>query len=100
VLFSQTYKPSKTQELVFEWKETLEKQGKGKVSRLLGVPGQDEELFPDWDEYIKLEEGADGATAPAKVDLIDVDGDEAPETNGTAKTDGEQDGDEAAEMDA
>lgn len=85
VLFSQTYKPSKTQELVVEWKEHLEKQGKAKVSRLLGVPGQDEELFPDWDEYIKLEaEG--GAAAPVQpptaADLIEVNGD-AADTNGT-----------------
>lgn len=96
VLFSQTYKPSRTKELALEWKEGLEKQGKAKVSRLLGVPGQDEELFPGWDEYIKFENEGGGA---AKEDLIEVNGDAdqaEPETNGTTKLDGE---DEAAEVD-
>ncbi|KAK5410909.1 Coatomer subunit beta' [Exophiala xenobiotica] len=81
VLFSQTYKPSKTKDLVLEWKESLDKQGKSKVSRLLGVPGQDEELFPEWVEYIKLEQ--EGGSVEPKTDLIDVDGDEEPATNGT-----------------
>jgi len=77
VLFSQTYKPSTTQKLVLEWKEALDKEGKGKVSRLLGVPGQDEDLFPEWDEYIKLEQEGSGAK------LVEVNGTEAsPETNG------------------
>lgn len=99
VLFSQTYKPSKTQELVREWKEYLDKQGKGKVSRLLGVPGEDEDLFPEWDEYIKLEEEG-GAKAPATADLVDVDGDDAPTTNGAAKTDGESPEDPVEEAEA
>jgi coatomer subunit beta' len=78
VLFSQTYKPSITKDLVVEWKDGLEKSGKGKVARLLGVPGQegDEELFPEWDEYLRLEEER-ANEIPAKVrggDLIDVDG--------------------------
>jgi len=87
VLFAQTYKPSKAQGLVLEWKESLEKQSKAKVSRLLGVPGQDEELFPEWDEYIKLEEdGAAESAPPTQPTLIEVNGDDAPETNGTTKT--------------
>ena len=91
VLFSQTYKPSQTQGLTLEWKESLEKQGKGKVGRLLGVPGQDEDLFPEWDEYIRLEE--EGGKEPL-VDLIDVNGNgeeegEEPATNGTAEAQGE-----------
>ncbi|EXJ80784.1 hypothetical protein A1O3_07068 [Capronia epimyces CBS 606.96] len=99
VLFSQTYKPTKTQDLVHEWKDSLEKQGKGKVSRLLGVPGEDDDLFPDWDEYIKLEVDT-SAKAPATADLIDVNGDEAPTTNGTAKTDSEDAEDAAEEAEA
>jgi len=83
VLFSQTYKPSKTKALVVDWKESLDKQGKSKVSRLLGVPGQDEDLFPEWDEYIKLEEEG-GAT---NGDLVDVNGADEPATNGTAAAD-------------
>lgn len=69
VLFSQTYKPSKSQEIVQQWKQSLEKNGKGKVSRLIGVPGEDEEMFPKWEEYLKLERegGSHG-------DLIDING--------------------------
>ncbi|KAK5047387.1 hypothetical protein LTR84_006910 [Exophiala bonariae] len=86
VLFSQTYKPSSTPGLVVDWKDNLDKQGKSKVSRLLGVPGQDEELFPEWDEYIKLEEQGGAA------DLVDVNGTDEPATNGTTA-----DGDDTVE---
>lgn len=59
VLFSQTYKPSRCRSVVGKWKEGLEKSGKGKVSRMLGVPPQDgegdEELFPEWDEWLRIE---------------------------------------------
>ena len=58
VLFGQTYKPSRTPALVRIWKEGLEKAGKGKVARLIGQPEEDSELFPEWDEYIKVEEEA------------------------------------------
>ena len=75
VLLSHTYKPSKTQQLATEWKESLDKKGKSKVSRLIGVPGDDEDLFPEWDEYLKLE--AEGKTGK----LVDLDGAE-PATNG------------------
>lgn len=57
VLFSQTYKPSLTKPLVESWKEELEKDKKGRVAKMLGVPGEDEELFPEWDEWLRLEEG-------------------------------------------
>jgi coatomer subunit beta' len=83
VLLSHTYKPSKTEQLVTEWKESLDKKGKSKVSRLIGVPGQDEDLFPEWEEYLKLEaEGKSGK-------LIDVDGDK-PATNGVSMSNGEE----------
>ncbi|KAL8377722.1 hypothetical protein RB595_008422 [Gaeumannomyces hyphopodioides] len=55
VLFSQTYKPSLTTGVVSQWKESLEKSKKGRVARILGTPGEDEELFPEWDEWLKLE---------------------------------------------
>jgi coatomer subunit beta' len=97
VLFSQTYRPSKTKDLVLEWKESLDKQGKSKVSRLLGVPGQDEELFPEWDEYIKLEQ--EGGSVEPKTHLIDVDGDEEPATNATVD-DGPAAEDVTVEVDA
>lgn len=70
VLFAQTYKPSRCPEIVREWKQGLEKNGKSKVSRLIGMPGEDEEMFPEWEEYLKLERegGSHG-------DLIDINGD-------------------------
>lgn len=94
VLFSQTYQPSASQALAVEWKESLEKQGKGKVARLLGVPGQghDDELFPEWEEYLKLEEerASEIPNHKGQGDLIEVNGDaDEPETNGTIKEDGE-----------
>lgn len=84
VLFCQTYKPSKAPGLVKQWKESLDKQGKSKVARLIGVPGEDDELFPEWDDYIRIEnEGP-------KENLIDINGtaEETEPTNGTAETDG------------
>lgn len=65
VLLSQTYKPSRTPVLVKRWKEGLEKTGNGKIARLIGQPpGRDEglegdeDLFPEWDDYLKLEESS------------------------------------------
>ncbi|KAI7200582.1 coatomer beta, partial [Hortaea werneckii] len=77
VLFAQTYAPSRCQGLVEAWKQGLEKDGKGKVARSLGTPGVDGEMFPEWEEYLRLEkeveggkDGGGGATGAA--DLIDV----------------------------
>lgn len=89
VLFSQTYKPSTTKDLTLEWKESLDKQGKSKVSRLLGVPGEDEDLFPEWEEYIRLEQ--EGRVTESQTELIDVGDDEPPATNGTIDADEEGD---------
>jgi coatomer subunit beta' len=108
VLFSQTYKPSLTSGLAMEWKDGLDKQGKGKVARLLGVPGQegDEELFPEWEEYLRLEEErANEVPAQMGRDLIEVNGDaeggDEPEVKGKAETNGAAHGDgEEAEVDA
>lgn len=60
VLFAQTYKPSLAPAVVGEWKDSLEKGKKGRVAKLIGLPGDDEELFPEWDEWLKLE-GEGGA---------------------------------------
>jgi coatomer subunit beta' len=65
VLFSQTYKPSLTPKTVALWKEALEKDKKGRVAKTIGVPGEDEDLFPEWEEYLKLENGGG--------DLVDLD---------------------------
>lgn len=89
VLFAQTYKPSRCLELTRSWKESLEKNGKNKVAKMIGVPpggdSGDDDLFPEWDQYLKLE--AEGGSANTH-NLIDVDsdekeGDEPEENDGT-----------------
>lgn len=93
VLFAQTYKPSAAPKAVGSWKDSLKKEKKGRVANIIGVPGKDEDLFPEWEEYLKLE--SEGATATG--DLIDVNGHTAEEVvNGEAE-EGEEEGDEAAE---
>lgn len=79
VLFAQTYKPSRCAATVAEWKKDLESNGKTKVSRVIGVPGEDDEMFPEWDEYLKLEQ-----EGGIKTDLIDV-----SDTNGAAEAEEE-----------
>lgn len=67
VLFAQTYKPSRCADIVLSWKKELESTGKTKFAPMIGVPKEDEEMFPECDEYLKLEkEGG------SKADLIDV----------------------------
>jgi coatomer subunit beta' len=75
VLFAQTYKPSIAPECVAAWKQSLEKEGKSRVARVLAAPPgiegyeADEDLFPEWDQWLKVEE-------EGGVKLIDVDEDE------------------------
>jgi len=71
VLFSQTYKPSLTVKTVGLWKESLEAEKKGRVAKTVGVPGEDDELFPEWEEYLRLE-------SEGGVSLIDVNGGDEP----------------------
>ena len=105
VLLAQTYKPSTAPKLVVQWKESLEKSGKTKVARLIGVPpgapdvaSTDDDLFPEWDEYIRLEKEGNVPEPPSSDSLIDVNGDEGEEeeeeapvsaTNGTLEVDEE-----------
>lgn len=108
VLFAQTYKPSRAPELVVKWKESLESSGKTKVSRLIGVPpgapdivSTDDDLFPEWDEYIRLEKEGVAPEPPSSDSLIDVNGtgDEEPAsaTNGGTELEAEIDAAAAAE---
>ena len=76
VLFSQTYKPSLTSGLAKEWKESLEKNKKGRVAKSLGIPGEDDDLFPEWEEYIRLEN--EGPVAAAEEEDEEVH--DAPES--------------------
>jgi coatomer subunit beta' len=82
VLFAQTYRPSAAPALVKQWKAGLEKEGKGKVARLLGVPPSEEdegdrEMFPEWDEYLRIEK--EGGTVE---DLLVQDGVDEDEGEG------------------
>lgn len=84
ILFAQTYKPSRAAETAIKWKEGLEKDGKGKVAKLVGVPEEDWELFPKWDEYLQLEK--EGGSKEGN--LVGVDGAEEPAVNGANGTNG------------
>lgn len=70
VLLARTYKPSRCRDIALSWKDGLDKSGKSKVARSLCVPGDggdDDELFPEWDESLRLEKEGRG-----HADLIDV----------------------------
>ena len=77
VLFAQTYKPSRAVDVVGAWKEGLEKDGKGKVAKIIGVP-EDKEMFPEWDEYLRLER--EGGVREEK--LVDVGGEDEAAVDG------------------
>jgi coatomer subunit beta' len=59
-LFAQTYKPSLAPAVVQAWKESLEQSKKARIARVIGAPGEDEELFPEWDEWLKIEAAGPG----------------------------------------
>lgn len=85
VLFSQTYRPGRCKEVVRLWKAGLEKGGKGKVARILGVPpagGEgDEELFPEWEEFLRVEREG-GREADGVVDAGEGNGEEGKDEDG------------------
>ncbi|KAJ9194927.1 hypothetical protein DTO164E3_7131 [Paecilomyces variotii] len=110
-LFAQTYKPSRAPALVVQWKKSLEASGKTKISRLIGVPPgapedvqTDDDLFPEWDEYLRLEKEGPAPEPPSSESLIDVEGDGAqtaangePEVQTTAEAEEEEEEEEEAE---
>jgi coatomer subunit beta' len=109
VLFAQTYKPSSAAKLVVQWKESLEQSNKAKVARLIGVPpgapdvaSTDDDLFPEWDEYIRLEKEGIVPEPPSSESLIDIngDGDEEPAsaTNGAPEAEPEAEAEAEAEQ--
>ncbi|KOS39319.1 hypothetical protein ACN38_g9839 [Penicillium nordicum] len=99
VLLAQTHKPSSAPKLVVQWKESLEQSNKSKVARLIGVPpgapdvaSTDDDLFPEWDEYIRLEKEGAIPEPPSSESLIDVNGDDeepVSATNGAPEADEE-----------
>lgn len=98
VLFSQTYKPSRTPQVAMKWRDTLEKDGKGKVARMIGMPPgvegtNDEELFPEWDEYLSMEKRG------PQDSLVDVGIDGEDLAGGQVHGNGELD-EQRAEVDA
>lgn len=101
VLFSQTYKPSLTVDVVKQWKESLEKNKKGRVAKVLAIPGPegDEDLFPEWDEWLRLEKEGP-AEGDGDVEMTENgDGEAAAEENGAEEADdnGEEEVAEEAE---
>ncbi|KAL2012634.1 hypothetical protein VTN00DRAFT_159 [Thermoascus crustaceus] len=97
VLVAQTYKPSRAPALVVKWKASLEQSGKGKISRLIGVPpgagedvSADDDLFPEWDEYLRLEkEGGAAPEPPSSESLIDVNDGAETAANGAPEVEAE-----------
>lgn len=97
VLFTQTYKPSRAPVLVVQWKQSLEQSGKTKIARLIGVPPgapdatADDDLFPEWDEYLRLEKGGVVPEPPSSESLIDVNDGEETESaaNGAPEVEAE-----------
>jgi coatomer subunit beta' len=79
VLFSQTYKPSATPSVVGTWTQALEKKKKSRVAKMVGVPGEDDELFPEWDEWLKLESEGGAVEDTNGAAAMQVDAPEAPE---------------------
>ena len=57
VLFSKTYKPSRTGELTKEWKADLVKKGQEKLAKSIASPDGNLELFPQWPEHLEAEQG-------------------------------------------
>lgn len=88
--FAQTYKPSAAPLVVADWKQSLEKAKRGRVAKMIAVPGEDDELFPAWGEWLQLEKeggSADPATLAAAA-AADTNGAEEEEEE-TAATDEE-----------
>jgi coatomer subunit beta' len=91
VLFSQTYKPSLTTPIVKDWKESLEKSKKARVAKLIGVPDDDDDLFPEWDAWLKAE--AEGGSV-AEISAATNGHDEEPEAEEEEKAESEEEEEE------
>ncbi|KAF2836124.1 COPI vesicle coat beta [Patellaria atrata CBS 101060] len=91
VFLAQTYRPSRAPGLVARWKEGEE--GKGRAARGVAVPpggeGADEELFPEWEEWLMLERSEGG-------EVNGVEGDELVEAE-EDEEEGEEDEEEVEE---
>lgn len=106
VLFAQTYKPSLAAGVVKKWKESLENNKKARVAKTIAVPPTDgegdEELFPEWDEYLRLERDGPAATngdvemedgaaeAEEEQEVAEEAGEEAEAEEGEAEAEAEE----------
>lgn len=94
VLFAQTYKPSLAPAVVKQWKESLESNKKARVAKTIAAPpanGEgDDELFPEWKEYLRLEKDGGAVT----------NGDAEMEDDGAAEEEQEAEAEEAEEAEA
>lgn len=90
-LFAQTYKPSLAPSVVKAWKESLEKDKKARIAKMIAAPEEDAELFPEWDEYLRLE--SQGPQAEEEVngdeEMEEAEAQEEPEADD--KEEGEAD---------
>ena len=92
VLFSQTYKPSRTPEIAMKWKANLAEKGRKKLAKSLimppGAEGGDPDMFPEWDSYLQMEKEGDavdaGEVEAEDDDLVDL-GAEAEEMKEEAR---------------
>ncbi|KAK8059189.1 coatomer WD associated region-domain-containing protein [Apiospora saccharicola] len=96
VLFAQTYKPSAAPKCVEQWKESLEKNKKGRVAKMIGVPTEDQELFPEWDEWLTLEKSGGAVAVNGTDKLIEV-GDEVEEVEEAEEEEDEEEEEEDEE---
>lgn len=95
VLFAQTYKPSLATPIVKEWKDSLEKSKKGRVAKLIGVPEDDDDLFPQWDAWLKAEtEGDSLADIPAETNGGGEDAEEEEKEEAEAEVEAEAEAEE------
>lgn len=96
-LFALTYMPSKAPAAVSAWKADLEAEGKGRVSRSIGVPpgtdgyDADEDLFENWDTWLEREKSGGSAgdeeEPPAEEDEEELGGDDAVVREAEAEVD-------------
>ncbi|KAG4219983.1 hypothetical protein PC116_g31538, partial [Phytophthora cactorum] len=90
VLFSQTYKPSLTVDTVKAWKESLEKNKKGRVAKVIAVPTEDEELFPEWEEWLRLESEGGVATGEENGEAEEAQAEEAEAEDAESEAESEE----------
>ncbi|KAE9984454.1 hypothetical protein EG328_008753 [Venturia inaequalis] len=106
VFFAQTYKPSAAPKAVQAWKASLEKDGKGRVAKVLGMPpgiegvDADEDLFPEWNDWLQIEQEGGVKLIDIEDEVVEeeVEGDEEVEV-GEVPVDEDEEEEEEAEED-